>query len=245
MMKEKLLAVTKIMQKHAKRIPFLDKLEKKTKVDQGVILFGVLVFTFVMVVALFGLQLATLYVTVLYPGYQTLKALDSQKNETDWLVYWTIFGIFSLIEELLYFIFNIIPLYSLLRLGFFVYLWLPKTQGALVIYEMVVSPIFSQNREKLRVQIQRQNSNNQRPQTAPYVHDNSDMISQQPSTRPTTTSSAYNDSSSVRTGDIVLQESYFNDPNQIKQQSSSVITPSEYTFDDSIKDDSSVMDNSQ
>jgi len=44
-----------------------------------------------------------------------------------------------------------IPFYSLVRLGFFVYLWLPRTQGALVIYEMVVSPLFSENREKLKV----------------------------------------------------------------------------------------------
>lgn len=142
--KQRFLEVVKVLNKHAARIPFLDILSSKTKLEPGLILAIVISLTSLVILLLFGIQLATLFVTVLYPGYQTLKALDShKKNETDWLVYWTVFGIFTLAEELLWFILGYIPFYSLIRLAFVVYLWLPRTQGALVIYEMVISPLFA------------------------------------------------------------------------------------------------------
>ncbi|CDW91515.1 UNKNOWN [Stylonychia lemnae] len=155
---DKIQQKTQALNKYAKRIPKLDMISEKTKLEPGLILAIILALTLLIFLVLFGVQLATLYITILYPGYNTLQALERKKNETDWLIYWTLFGIFSLLEELLCFVFNMIPLYCIVRLVFFVYLWLPKTQGALVIYEMVVSPLFAENRAKLRVQIQKSQS---------------------------------------------------------------------------------------
>ena len=157
---EQLKQKTQVLNKHALRIPFLDLLSTKTKLEPGLLLAIILALTSLILLLTAGVQLATLFVTVLYPGYHTLKALDSQKFETDWLCYWTVFGIYSLLEELLFFVFDLIPLYRLIRLAFFVYLWLPRTQGALVIYEMVISPLFAQNRDKLKVKLEKQASNN-------------------------------------------------------------------------------------
>ena len=150
---DKFQNLIKVLSKHGKNLPFMNLLSQKTKLEPGLILLGTLLLITLLLLLFTGLQIPTLIVTLVYPGYQTLRALDRQKDETDWLIYWTVFGIYTLLEELLFFIFNLIPLYSLLRLGVFVYLWLPKTQGALVIYELAVSPLFAKNRATLQSKI--------------------------------------------------------------------------------------------
>ena len=114
------------------------------------IVFLVLLLTFL----IFGLSPATFVVAILYPGYETLRALEAGKNETEWLTYWTIFGIFSLVEDLFYYILSAIPLYSIFRLAFFVYLLHPRTQGANVIYDQAIRPVVAVSRKNLGIRIE-------------------------------------------------------------------------------------------
>ena len=86
--------------------------------------------------------------TVVYPGVQSIKALESKNNDEDdkvWLTYWVVFGIFTLLDEWLGFLLAYIPFYFYIRLGFFLYLMLPQTKGAKTVYEKGLRPLLQQN----------------------------------------------------------------------------------------------------
>ena len=63
---------TQALNKYAKKIPKLDLISEKTNLEPGVILAIILALVLLIFAILFGLQVATLYITVLYPGYNTL-----------------------------------------------------------------------------------------------------------------------------------------------------------------------------
>ena len=69
---DKIKQKTQALNKYATKIPKLDLISEKTKLEPGVILAIIIVLVFLVFVILFGLQVATLYITVLYPGYNTL-----------------------------------------------------------------------------------------------------------------------------------------------------------------------------
>jgi len=75
----------------------------------------------------FGATILTLAITVLYPAAKSIQALETEHTEDDkeWLTYWIIFGIFTLLDDFAGFILNMIPYFFWLRLAFFVYLFAP------------------------------------------------------------------------------------------------------------------------
>jgi receptor expression-enhancing protein 5/6 len=85
----------------------------------------------------------TLGITVVYPAVQSIKAIESHEKEDDkeWLTYWIIFGLITLIDDLFGWILAFIPYYSLIKIGFFLYLFVPYFKGALKIYNVVVKPL--------------------------------------------------------------------------------------------------------
>lgn len=83
--------------------------------------------------------------TVIYPAVQSIKAIESAGGDDDkiWLTYWCVFGTFTLLDEFCGFILDFIPFYSYIRLGFFLYLMLPQTRGALTVYTVVLKPLLT------------------------------------------------------------------------------------------------------
>jgi uncharacterized membrane protein YbaN (DUF454 family) len=65
------------------------------------------------------------------------------------LTYWIIFGIFTLLDDFLGFILNMIPYYFWIKLAFFVFLFAPQTKGSKIIYEKVVKPLLDQYKDKI------------------------------------------------------------------------------------------------
>ena len=131
----------------------MDELTKKTKLESGLLLAIIIVVVLMLSLLIFGLSPINFFVCFLYPTLQTLKSLEESKSETDWLQFWTVFGIFTLLEELLYFVFNLIPFYGFFRLLFVIYLVNSRSQGAAVIYDLVVRPLVAESREKMGAKI--------------------------------------------------------------------------------------------
>lgn len=124
------------------KVPQIKDLAQKAGVDSGVILAAGGLVASLITLAIFGATILTLVITVLYPAAKSIQALetDSTDDDKEWLTYWIIFGIFTLLDDFLGFVMNLIPYYFWVRLAFFVFLFAPQTKGSILIYDKVVKP---------------------------------------------------------------------------------------------------------
>jgi len=76
-------------------------------------------------------------VGVLYPSIESYKALKTENKDDDsqWLSYWIIFSLFTLVEFFLDIVLAWIPLYYEAKLIAILYLALPQTRGALKLFQ--------------------------------------------------------------------------------------------------------------
>jgi receptor expression-enhancing protein 5/6 len=90
-----------------------------------------------------GVKLVSDLVAFLYPAYASFKAIDSASPEDDaqWLTYWVVFSFFSVIENSLWFIVGWIPMYFVLKISFFLWLYHPNFLGAGAVYQQVLRPL--------------------------------------------------------------------------------------------------------
>ncbi|KAI0451327.1 TB2/DP1, HVA22 family-domain-containing protein [Xylaria acuta] len=80
----------------------------------------------------------------LFASYKALKTSDPAQL-TPWLMYWSVLSCALLAESWTEFILAWIPFYSWIRLGFLLWLVLPSTQGARVLYEGYLHPYLEEN----------------------------------------------------------------------------------------------------
>ncbi|CAG8959909.1 hypothetical protein HYFRA_00013181 [Hymenoscyphus fraxineus] len=85
--------------------------------------------------------------TFLFPVFASYKALKTADPALlkPWLMYWVVLACALLFESWVGFILFWIPFYSWFRLGFLLYLILPQTQGARVLYQSHVGPFLYEN----------------------------------------------------------------------------------------------------
>ncbi|KAG6119712.1 hypothetical protein E4U13_007403 [Claviceps humidiphila] len=95
---------------------------------------------------LFAMLLSSIasFLFPIFASYKALKTSDPAQL-TPWLMYWVVFSICLLIESWFSFILFWVPFYGYIRLLFFLYLILPQTQGARVLYEDKVHPFLRDN----------------------------------------------------------------------------------------------------
>ncbi|GAP86835.1 putative hva22 family tb2 dp1 protein [Rosellinia necatrix] len=80
----------------------------------------------------------------LFASYKALKTSDPAQL-TPWLMYWSVLSCALLAESWTEFILVWVPFYSWIRLGFLLWLVLPSTQGARVLYEGYLHPYLAEN----------------------------------------------------------------------------------------------------
>lgn len=133
------------------QIPQLKDLARTAGVETGVIVGAGLLVTLLVTFILFGSSILTLSITVIYPSIKSIQALESHGTQDDkeWLTYWIIFGLFSLIDDCCGCILNFIPYFYWIKLGFFIYLLAPQTRGALFLYNAFVKDFLVKNRSKI------------------------------------------------------------------------------------------------
>uniref|UniRef100_A0A5S6QZP9 Receptor expression-enhancing protein n=1 Tax=Trichuris muris TaxID=70415 RepID=A0A5S6QZP9_TRIMR len=78
-----------------------------------------------------------------YPAYMSIIAIETKDkgDDTQWLTYWTIFALFSLLDFFSEKIVGIFPIYWLLKCVFFLWLYLPVYKGAEKLYSTWVRPL--------------------------------------------------------------------------------------------------------
>eukprot|EP00287_Rhodomonas_sp_CCMP768_P002885 CAMPEP_0196735664 /NCGR_PEP_ID=MMETSP1091-20130531/14015_1 /TAXON_ID=302021 /ORGANISM="Rhodomonas sp., Strain CCMP768" /LENGTH=125 /DNA_ID=CAMNT_0042079319 /DNA_START=144 /DNA_END=521 /DNA_ORIENTATION=- len=72
----------------------------------------------------------------MYPAYMSYKAIKTpnKDDDTQWLSYWVIFGLFSFVEFFLDIILQWVPLYHEAKLVFLIWLAVPSFKGALKLW---------------------------------------------------------------------------------------------------------------
>uniref|UniRef100_A0A7E4VSG8 Receptor expression-enhancing protein n=1 Tax=Panagrellus redivivus TaxID=6233 RepID=A0A7E4VSG8_PANRE len=77
-----------------------------------------------------------------YPAHMSVKAVrtEGKDDDTQWLIYWTVFAFFSLLDFFAEGIMSFFPIYWLAKALFLLYCALPQTRGAIKLYAKVVEP---------------------------------------------------------------------------------------------------------
>lgn len=125
-------------------VPLIQQLSEKTKLKPAHIgLIGLGVFALLLLLECGAYWIAFL-AGFLYPAWASYKAIETRSRGEDalWLTYWTVFGFVQVFDKLVFSMFRYIPFYSMLKIALFIYLYHPKTQGALVLYTKVIRPNF-------------------------------------------------------------------------------------------------------
>ena len=149
---DKVKEIARPLNTYAEKVPQLVDLAKKIGQEPGVLLLGLLLVSGVVVLVCFGGTIFTLMLTVIYPAIQSIKAIESDGGDDDkeWLTYWTIFGLATLLDEFAGFLLTFIPFYFYLRPIFFVFLMAPQTKGALFLYNNFVGPLLRNNKKAIQ-----------------------------------------------------------------------------------------------
>jgi receptor expression-enhancing protein 5/6 len=110
-----------------------------------------LALVFLSIVIGFASSILTTIVAIAYPVYKSFLAIESKSSNDDqqWLTYWVVYSLFYFIDEVFGCLLTVIPFYALLRVCFFVWMFLPTTQGATKIYSYVVKPLLSKYGDKI------------------------------------------------------------------------------------------------
>ncbi|KAL2062860.1 hypothetical protein VTL71DRAFT_5932 [Oculimacula yallundae] len=89
--------------------------------------------------------------TFLFPVFASYKALKTSDPAllTPWLMYWVVLACALFVESWTGFVLVWIPFYAWIRLGFLLYLILPQTQGAKVLYQSHVHPWLEENERSI------------------------------------------------------------------------------------------------
>ncbi|CAB4407888.1 unnamed protein product [Rhizophagus irregularis] len=118
------------------KYPLIVKLEKECNVPKTYLVAGsVALLSLMMLFNVWGKLLSNL-VAWGYPAYASFKAIETTKtdDDTQWLTYWTVLGFFHIIEFFSDIILHWVPFYFLLKVVFFLWLFLPQTKGAQRLY---------------------------------------------------------------------------------------------------------------
>ena len=134
----------------------IELISNKTGYD-GKIISGILVVCAVLTfVNLFG-KYITCIVGVTLPAYWSIKAIESPYYDDDkqWITYWAIYGIFTLIDQFANIVLRIIPFYFVIKILFLIWCFMPNTMGALFIYNKIVGPYFRKYENKIDQKIEK------------------------------------------------------------------------------------------
>ena len=134
----------------------LDLISQKTGVDGKIISSILLISSIFCFINLFS-KYITCLVGVTLPTYWSIKAIESEDytDEKQWLTYWTIFGLFTLLDQFASFILRIFPFYFIVKIVFLIWCFMPNTMGALFIYNKLVAPYFKKYEEKIDKKIEK------------------------------------------------------------------------------------------
>lgn len=124
---------------------FLGQLEEKTGIKKKIIAFGAVTVTGLYLVYGYGASLVCNMIGFVYPAYYSIKAIESvnKEDDTKWLTYWVVYGVFSLGEFFSDIFLYWFPFYYAFKCLFLLWCMAPISwNGSQIIYTRIVRPVF-------------------------------------------------------------------------------------------------------
>ncbi|KAK4105054.1 hypothetical protein N658DRAFT_443114 [Parathielavia hyrcaniae] len=130
-----------VVDRELSKYPVLNNLEKQTSIPKAYAAIGVASLYFFLIVFNLGAQLLTNLAGYILPGYYSVAALFSANkvDDTQWLTYWVVFSSFTVLESLVSPIYWF-PFYYTFKVIFLLWLALPFTRGAEIIFRSLMVP---------------------------------------------------------------------------------------------------------
>ena len=138
-------------QETEKEISLIDKwnehmkiIKDKTGIPGEIVIIGLIISIIIVSFNLFDADaLITNFEGTIYPLFWTMKSIETNsKDDKHWLTYWICFAFFNLIETFSGFILRFIPFYFFLKIIFLIWLFMPNSHGAILVYQLLVIRIF-------------------------------------------------------------------------------------------------------
>ena len=130
--------------------PIFLQAERKLGMKKTRILASFLVSTIMLGLLHFVADAFTALVVFAYPAAMSVTAIESDNKAEDvhWLTYWMVLSLLNTVEVITGgWIKAIVPFYIITKLVFCVWLFLPQTQGATIVYQRVVQPLVAMYRQ--------------------------------------------------------------------------------------------------
>ena len=139
------------LEKMASGSPEFKKMCDKLGVAPGIAVSAILGLVLVLGIIIKGYDILIAALTVVYPMWCSVLAIEDNSSSTtnNWLTYWTIYSLFNVLELFIGFIFDFIPYFWVIRLGFFLYLMNPTLKGANTIYETFLKSLLVEHKEEI------------------------------------------------------------------------------------------------
>merc|ERR1711934_1348781 len=134
------------LNKELENIPLLVLIEEKSnkKVQRAHIALGVVAFLFLFV--LFGIwdKWIVNILGFVFPAYASIKAIESvsKDDDTQWLTYWVVFGLFTVLEFFSPTILWAFSWYYVVKFFFILWLMSPVHNGANIFYQTILRRIW-------------------------------------------------------------------------------------------------------
>ena len=130
-------------------VPLVKKASQATGQPHHLIVFAIAVVLILSCLSPPGQWICSVVFTFLLPAYLSYKAIESSDHQDDqkWLTYWIVFAFNYCFEDVIFGLLFWVPMLSLIRTAFLVYLFVSKDKGTEFVFKAYVRPAFSKVEE--------------------------------------------------------------------------------------------------